>query len=394
MSAIAVAAVEGHVSSGFERVRGAFEENLCRRHELGGACCAYVGGEKVVDLWGGVRDKATGAPWERDTMVLVNSTTKGLAAMTMALAHSRGWLDYDARVCRYWPEFAQNGKETITVRQLLGHQAGLFALDVPVDRSLVADREKLADVLARQRPAWPPGERQAYHAITLGFYEGELLRRLDPKHRSIGRFFQDEIAGPLGLDLYIGLPDSIPNTRLATLVPPSPKDMFIGLPLRFWIEVMNPHSNIIRALQGSELAKDPLTVYARELEIPSGGGVGTARGIARAYGAFAAGGRELGLWSETLRELEAPAKPPARGFHDECMKSEDTQFSLGFMKSTREWRFGSARSYGAPGAGGSIGFADPEVGLGYGYVTSLSGTSLTGDPRDVALRDALYSAMR
>jgi CubicO group peptidase (beta-lactamase class C family) len=393
MSAIALASVEGHVSSGFERVRAAFEENLYRRHELGGACCAYVDGEKVVDLWGGIRDKHTGAPWERDTMVLVNSTTKGLAAMTMAIAHSRGWLDYDARVCRYWPEFAQNGKETITVRQLLGHQAGIFALDVPVDRALVADHDQLAEVLARQRPAWPPGDRQAYHAITLGFYESELLRRLDPKHRSLGRFFQDEIASPLGLDLYIRLPDGIPNTRFATLAPPARMEMITGFPVRFWLEVMNPHSNIVRALHGSELPKDEATVYAREFEIPSGGGVGTARAIARAYSAFATGGRELGLWSETLRELEAPATPPAHGFHDECMKSEDVQFSLGFMKSTREWSFGSAKAYGAPGAGGSLGFADPDTGLGYAYVTSQMGTSLTGDPRDVALRDALYAAL-
>src|SRR4026209_2437346 len=179
--------VEGHVSRGFEGVRQAFVENFTRRRELGGACCAYVRGDKVVDLWGGIRNKQTGEPWERDTMVLVFSATKGLAAMTMALAHSRGWLDYEERVSRYWPEFAQNGKETITVRQLLAHQAGLFALDVPVDRSVVADLDRLAVVLARQKPVWKPGTRQAYNGITLGYYEGELLRRLDPRHRSLGR---------------------------------------------------------------------------------------------------------------------------------------------------------------------------------------------------------------
>ena len=185
-------------------MREAFIENFTRRGELGGACCIYQDGEKVVDLWGGVRDRASGEPWREDTMVVVHSTTKGLAAMVMALAHSRGWLDYDERVCTYWPEFAQAGKERITVRQLLAHQAGLFAFDEPVDREVVADLDRLAEVMARQRPAWEPGERQAYHAISLGFYEGELIRRIDPAHRSLGQFFDEEIAEPLGLDFYIG----------------------------------------------------------------------------------------------------------------------------------------------------------------------------------------------
>ena len=144
-------------------------------------------------------------------MVVVHSTTKGLAAMVMALAHSRGLLDYDERVCTYWPEFAQAGKERITVRQLLAHQAGLFAFDETVDREVVADLDRLAEIMARQRPAWEPGERQAYHAISLGFYESELVRRIDPQHRSLGRFFAEEIAEPLGLDFYIGLPESIPD---------------------------------------------------------------------------------------------------------------------------------------------------------------------------------------
>ena len=154
-------------------------------------------------------------------MVIVYSATKGLAAMAMALAHSRGWIDYEARVCGYWPEFAQQGKEEVTVRQLLSHQAGLHILDEPLDRGLVADLDRLAIVLARQKPAWKPGTRQAYHAITLGFYEGELLRRVDPQHRSLGQFFQDEIASPLGLDVYIRLPESIPNSQLATLARPT-----------------------------------------------------------------------------------------------------------------------------------------------------------------------------
>jgi CubicO group peptidase (beta-lactamase class C family) len=388
--------VHGHVTRGFEQVRDAFEENFIRRGELGGACCAYYRGEKVVDLWGGVRHKQTGEPWEKDTMVLVYSATKGLAAMTLAIAHSRGWLDYEERVAAYWPEFAQNGKERITVRQLLAHQAGLFAFDEPVDRSVVADLDRLAIVLARQKPAWEPGTRQGYHAITLGFYESELLRRIDPRHRSLGQFFHEEIATPLGEEIYIRLPEAIANARLATLATPGPIEMLVGFrPLRLMVEGMNHRSNIYRALvtnPGFAIAHDDEHIYSRNLEVPSGGAVGTARGIAHAYGVFAAGGQALGLRQETLDLLAAPAIPPTRGFHDECLKGE-VQFSLGFMKPCDNWRFGGARSFGAPGSGGSLGFADPDAGIGYAYVTSQMGTVFTGDPRDVALRDALYSAL-
>jgi CubicO group peptidase (beta-lactamase class C family) len=390
-------AVEGFVAKGFEAVRAPFTANFTSRNELGGACCAYLGGRKIVDLWGGVRNEDTGAPWENDTMVLVWSATKGLAAMTMALAHSRGWLDYEAPVSRYWPEFAQHGKERITVRQLLAHQAGLFAFDEPVTPELLRDLDRLAVVLARQKPAWEPGERQAYHAVSLGFYEGELLRRLDPRHRSLGQFFQDEIATPLGEDFFIRLPESIPDSRLATLTTPRFAELLRHFPLRLVIDGMNPHSNIYRALvanPGTEFIRDAQTTYVRNLEVPSGGGIGTARAMAHAYGVFATAGTALGLSAGTLRLLAAPAVPPARGFYDECMKAE-AQFSLGFMKPSPAWPMGTdSTAFGSPGAGGAFGFADPAAGLGYGYVTSRMGTYLTGDPRDVALRDAVYSALR
>ena len=397
MSVVAIQRVGGRVSRGFEAVRDAFEENFERRGELGGACCAWRHGEKVVDLWGGVRDQASGAAWERDTMVVVHSATKGLAAMTLALAHSRGWLDYDERVATYWPEFAQRGKQGITVRHLLAHQAGLFAYDEPVDRDDVADLDRLAAVMARQTPVWEPGTRQAYHALTLGFYEGELMRRVDPQHRSLGRFFHEEVARVLEEDVYIGLPQDIRNGRLAVLAQPGRLAMLRGFPLRLTLEGVNPRSNIYRALvvnPGAAVYNDAARVYARDLEVPSGNAVGTARGIAHAYGVFANGGRALGLRRETLDLLEAKAIPPAHGFHDECMKADGIEFSLGFMKPCPAFPFGSDRAYGAPGAGGAMGCADPESGIGYAYVTSRMGTTLTADPRDVALRRALDAAIR
>jgi len=388
--------IHGHVSDGFHAVREAFAENFSRRKELGAACCVYRDGEKVVDLWGGIRNKATGEPWEADTMVLVFSATKGLAAMVMALAHSRGLLDYDERIVTYWPEFAQNGKENVTVRQLLAHQAGLFAFDERVDKSVVADLDRLAGVMARQKPEWEPGTRQAYLAISLGFYEGELLRRIDPQHRTLGQFFQEEIAGPLGAGIYIRLPEEIPNSRLATLQKAKTREVIFGLPFRLLLTSMNPRSPIFRALlkpnPGPWVPLDDERIYARNFEVPSGGGVGSARGIARVYSAFARGGHELGLRPETLQALMAPAVPPAHGFRDEGLKCE-VQFSLGFFKPTADQPFGRPGAFGSPGSGGAFGFADPELGLAYAYVTNRMGRNVVTDERDIALRDALSSVI-
>jgi CubicO group peptidase (beta-lactamase class C family) len=383
--------IHGFVGKGFEAVREVFAENFAKRREIGAACCVYHKGKKVVDLWGGVRNIKTGEPWEEDTMALVYSATKGLSAMTLAIAHSRGWLDYDAPVCQYWKEFAQNGKEKITVRRLLAHQAGLFAFDESVDKATVADFDRLAEIMARQKPEWEPGTKQAYHAITLGFYEGELMRRIDPQHRSLGRFFQDEIAVPLELDFYVNLPESIPDSRLAPLIDPGFAEMLFGFPVKMLSDLISSHSMIRRSLAGSEFPHDENRIYARNLEIPSGGGVGTARAIAHVYSVFATDGKELGLRGETLQELTAPAIAPTNGFYDEVMKGE-VQFSLGFMKSNPNFSFGSAGSFGAPGAGGSLGFADPQAQIGYGYVPNRKSVEFAGDPRDAALRKALYSS--
>lgn len=289
-------------------MRDAFLENFTRREELGGACCVYRQGEKVVDLWGGIRNKATGEPWQEGTMVLVHSTTKGLAAMTLAVAHLRGWLDYEERVCTYWPEPAQAGKDKVTVRQLLAHQAGLHAFDELVDRKVVADLDRLAVVMARQKPILEPGVQQAYHAITLGFYESELLRRIDPQHRNLGQFFQDEIAMPLTLDFYIRLPETTSNSRLAKLEQPSHFARLLGFPVRLQLDVLNRRSHLYRSLvanPSTDLSCDEQRVYARDFEVPSGDGVGTAR----AYATFAGGGQELRLRPETLQLLMARQFP-------------------------------------------------------------------------------------
>ena len=217
--------VHGTVAPGFEPVRDAFVANFRERNEVGAACAVYLRGEKVVDLWGGVRDPKTGAPWNEDTMVLVFSTTKGVSSMALAVAHSRGLFDYDERMATYWPEFARGGKGDVTVRQVLSHQAGLSAITEKMDLALLSDPDRVAEAIGKQVPAWTPGEHHGYHALTLGWYESELLRRVDPRHRSIGQFFHGEIATPLKEDVYIRLPEDIPDSRLATIARPKMIDM-------------------------------------------------------------------------------------------------------------------------------------------------------------------------
>ncbi|MGB8793242.1 MAG: serine hydrolase domain-containing protein, partial [Mycobacterium sp.] len=209
--------VGGDVDEGYGKVADAFRANFVSGREVGAAIAVYRNGVKVVDLWGGYRDGIAKAPWQHDTMVNMFSTTKGVAALAVALAVSRGLFGYDDKVVDHWPEFAQAGKGDVTVRQLLGHQAGLCVLKPAPTVRDVADPARLSAMLAAQKPAWTPGTRHGYHAVTLGWYESELIRRTDPAGRTLGRFVADEIAGPMGLDLHIGLPDSARRDRLAQL---------------------------------------------------------------------------------------------------------------------------------------------------------------------------------
>jgi Beta-lactamase class C and other penicillin binding proteins len=373
-------------------VRAEFERNFAERGEIGAAVAAYWRGEKVVDLWGGRRTPQGDAPWKEDTMVVVNSITKGLAAMTLALANARGWLDYDAPVGRYWPEFARSGKEHITVRQLLGHEAGLVVLDEQITVDKLRDLDYVARLLARQKPAWTPGTRHGYHTMTLGLYMQELIRRADPSHRTLGRFFREEIAVPLGVEFYIGLPPTVPADRLARLRTLSPWRGLMALrytPLAVTLKMIRPGSLLRRSFNG--LGADPNDRSYLEVEVPAGNGIGTARAIARAYSAFAEGGAELGITPETLARITAP--PEIARPRDEVL-GIPSYFSLGFLRPGPEAAFGSSpRAFGAPGAGGSFAFADPDARLGYAYVMNRMDFYLTDDPREKALRDALYRAM-
>lgn len=385
-------AIHGSVVPGFEEVRAEFERNFVSRGEIGAAVAAYWRGRKVVDLWGGRRTLRGSEPWNEDTMVVVMSTTKGLSAMTLAVANARGWIDYDAPVARYWPEFAQNGKAEVTVRQLLGHEAGLVLLDEPLTLGKLRDFDYVARVLARQKPAWPPGTRHGYHTMTIGLYMQELIRRVDPAHRSLGRFFHEEIAVPLGLDFYIGLPPSIAGERIAEVKLISAWRGLLALrdtPFMTTMKMLYPRSMLRRSFVG--ITVNPNERDYLEVEVPAGNGVGTARAIARAYSAFAEGGGELGITPQTLTQLTAP--PPAANATDRVLGIQ-SYFSLGYLRPGPKPFFGSSpRAFGTPGAGGSFGFADPDARVGYGYAMNSLGFHLVDDPREKALRDAVYRAI-
>ena len=394
-----VGEVHGDVEEGFGAVADAFRSNLVDRNEVGAACAVHCEGRAVVDIWGGFRDAARTLPWERDTLVPVFSTTKGMASIAMAVAHSRGLFDLDDRVVDHWPEFGQCGKDSVTVRQLLSHQAGLAAVDTPLTLELLADPDALGEILGAQPPAWVPGTFHGYHGQSLGWYESQLLRRCDPTGRTIGRYFADEVARPLGIEFYIGLPDDVGDERLATFLGGRMASAILHLhemPPRLVLALLNPFGLTGRVFRNPKALLKASDINRRDIlriELPSVNGTGTARAIAKAYGVVATGGAELRMSAGTIREIEAVPKPPSGGAHDKVLKTE-TAYGFGFMKPFPMLPFGSsARAFGHTGTGGSFGYADPDRALGYAYVMNRVDFAVPTSSRELALRAAVEGAI-
>lgn len=387
----------GDVDEGFGKVADAFRANLASGREVGSAVAVYHRGKKVVDLWGGYRNGLTRQPWQADTMVNMFSTTKGISALTVAVAASRGLLSFDAKVSEYWPEFAQAGKGAVTVRQLLAHQAGLCALDPAPTLRDVSDPPRLSAMLAAQQPAWPPGTRHGYHAITLGWYQSELIRRTDPAGRTLGQFLAQEIAEPAGVDLHIGVPDDVDRARIAHLhnwKRPETLRHLHEMPPGFVAVALNPFGLSARATSlpsdVNPFSGDYNRDDVRAVEMPSSNGHGTARAVAQLYGGAATGAEQPGLRSDVLDALAAPPVIPTRSSRDKVLNVA-TAFSLGFSKPKAPFVFGSSdKAFGTAGFGGSFGFADPDTGTGFAYVMNRLGFHLFSDPRELALRKAVF----
>lgn len=390
--------IRGTVADGFEPVRAAFEANFQHHGELGAGVAVYVDGELVVDLVGGLANAEEGTPYAHDTLQLVFSTTKGAAAMCAHLLAQRGELDLEAPVTDVWPEYGAAGKDATTVAMLLDHQAGVPVVDDPPSLEEVLRVEPIVEALAAQAPLWEPGSGHGYHALTYGWLVGEVVRRVDG--RSLGRFFAKEIAEPLGIDFWIGLPDE-EQQRVAPLVATRPSAADFD-PLSLDPEVLpllqdmaaaflDPRSTTNRALMldgrfllgAGQLAWNRPDVRASE--IPAANGVTTARSLAKLYAACI--GEVDGV--RLLDEGTLATATTERSSGPDRVLIVPTRFGLGFMLPSTFSPLMGGRSFGHPGAGGSLGFGDPEHGVGFGYVMTKMSAGLSNDPRTRGLIDAL-----
>lgn len=380
--------VEGSCEPRFRRVREAFEANLARGLDVGAACCVHHRGRRVVDLWGGIADAHTGRPWEEDTAVLVFSSTKGATAIAAGLLAERGVLDFDARVADAWPEFAANGKESITIRDVLSHRAGLPVVEGDFTLEQALSWEPVVEAIAAQSPLWPPGTAHGYHVRSYGWLAGEILRRLDG--RSPGRLFADEIARPLGLDFWIGLPEEV-EPRVARILPPEPPS---DPGVREFLErMMGPETTSGRALSGpSGLFPYDETWNLRAVraaELPSSNGVATARSLSRLYAAVIGEVDGIRLLSpETVEDMRRP-----RSEGPDRILLLPTAFGTGFMLPPSLCLAGAPGSLGHPGAGGSLGYAEPESGLALGYAMNRMNVGAALDPRARSLVEAARASL-
>jgi len=392
--------IGGYTKEGFEKVRDVFQFNFYHRKEVGASCCVYFEGEKVVDLYAGFKDKERKKTWEGDTLALLFSTTKGISSLAMAMLHSRGLLDYDEKVATYWKEFALNGKENITVRQLFAHQAGLFSNDKSFSYELLTDEQALSKVLAKQKPYWKVGDRQGYHAWTIAMYQNELMKRIDSKRRDLATFVYEEIAMPLGAEMYIGFPKKINIERKAENVPFNPMEAITGGDNRDFGKliknIINPFSMFYKSLLNPPFAVNLNNFNKRKyIEIRNGAALGfsNARGLAMIYNEFATGGKILGIRQETLDELsKAPIAPKIR--RTDLVLGVHIPFSVGFAKPSTYQNFGvDYKAFGSFGAGGSGAFADPTLKVAFAYVMNKMGTHIANDPRELSLRQATYDCI-
>jgi CubicO group peptidase (beta-lactamase class C family) len=391
-------AVQGICDSRFHSVRQEFEANFAERGEIGASVCVIVDGRTIVDLWGGSADRS-GTPWQRDTIGVVWSATKGAVALCAHVLAARGGLDIDHPVIRYWPQFGAHGKEDIPVRWLLNHQSGLPAIRRPLRPGELYDWNAMVSALADETPFWTPGTRQGYQAATFGHLVGEIVRRVSG--RELSAFFREELAGPLGLDFQLGLPEEDEH-RVATTIRPDPVPA--GDTPWLFLATANRDRDSIQSLivrNTGRLSGDHDSRQAHAAVLPSQGGITNARGLAGLYAPLSLGGISAGAQlvdAATLARMQEVSS--ASGI--DAVLLVGLRFSTGFMKSSdnracpagaRDSLILSATAFGHAGMGGSLGFADPAARLAFGYTMNKQGRGVLLNERGQALVDAVYRAL-
>jgi CubicO group peptidase (beta-lactamase class C family) len=374
--------IHGHCDNKFAPVKKAFASNFEAGLEVGASFAATVDGKFVVDIWGGYADEAQTRPWQRDTIVCVFSTTKVMTAICALMLIDRSLLDPDAPVARYWPEFAQSGKESILVRHILSHTAGLPAFDTLLPLETACDWDKVVSLLAAQKPWWEPGKDWGYHAITWGFLVGEVVRRITGK--SLGTFFRDEVAVPLGADFHIGLPEEH-EKRVGEMIPPpefKPGDPAYIAPGSMLYRAMNfPASSVL----------DTRKRAVRAAESPAVNGHGNARSVARVTAAVACGGELDGVRLFGLPTIEKALEEQYYGT-PKSFPLPAVRFGLGFGLTSKEMPIGpNSRVLWWAGYGGSIVVMDLDAKLSYSYVMNKMGAE--PNPRIVPIIGALYASL-
>ncbi|MFG2554131.1 serine hydrolase domain-containing protein [Streptomyces sp. NPDC048581] len=382
--------VNGTVAEGFEPVREAFARNFDTLGERGAAVAVYRDGRKVVDLWAGTKDVDGTQPWERGTAQVVRSATKGVAAAVPLLLHQRGELDLDAPLAEYWPEFKAHGKERLLVRHVLNHRAGLPVLDRPLTPEEALDPHRGPAAVAAQAPAWEPGTDHGYHALTYGWMLDELVRRVTG--RWAGEWLATEVTGPLGADLWLGLPEAEATRvgRTGRVEGPEPTGGLRSRPKRSVTEAYDdPNSLTRRAFAAITPFPDQNTPAYHAAALPATNGIATADGLARVYAALIGEVDGIRLFDPPTVDL---ARTEESSGPDRVL-IVNTRFGLGYMLHGTASPFLAPGSFGHPGRGGALGFADPESGIAFGYVTNGFRKTVTADPRAQALVRGVRAAL-
>lgn len=384
--------IKGYVAPGYSLIADAFHDNFKNHGEVGASLCVYHNHELMIDIWAGYQDSKRQKEWHKDTVVPFFSTTKAVAASCMAICHSRGLFDYDDKVTEYWSEFAENGKENITIGQLLQHRAGLSAIDKKLNIEIIRDRALLESIIAEQKPHWNPGDYQGYHPWNIGWFISALLSRIDSHNRRLKEFLNEEILPHISGSLKIGIEEDYPLDHIAHLIPFSKTKIFT-MPFLFIKEFFKPWSLTFRAMLNPTFVGNHANFNKKEilqLEIGGGGGLGNARGLASLFDGLVNPNHPLKLKQKTLDYLYQYPDPPKHGYQDIVLKLDLFRFHGGFLKPSKKHDFSkSKQAFGGFGAGGSFIIADPENKLTIAYTMNKMSHEMMHIKRELNIRNAV-----